>query len=206
MNVSTMPLRWAAIAGLVLCLSGGCMRATRPENFYTLSSMTRSTATIVSSAASESAWLIGIGPVQLPDALKRPQIVTRIDRNRLEMAEFDRWAGPLEREISRVMAENLSLLLGTDRVVQYPWPASTQPTHRVDLEIRRFDGRPGQEVALNVTWTVRATTPGASQVSRKSVLSEPVDDGGYPSLVAAQSRLLEALGRQIATALETLAK
>ena len=202
MKVSSMPLRWAAIAGLVLCLSGGCMRATRPENFYTLSSMTRSTAT----AAGEATWVIGIGPVQLPDALKRPQIVTRIGRNRLQVAEFDRWAGPLEREVSRVMAENLSLLLGTDRVIQYPWAASTPPTHRVDLEIRRFDGGPGQEAILNVTWTVCAAGPGSNSIRRKSVLSEPVGDGGYPSLVAAQSRLLEALGRQIAASLETLAK
>ncbi|UCC31474.1 MAG: membrane integrity-associated transporter subunit PqiC [Phycisphaerales bacterium] len=41
--------------------------------------------------------------------------------HRLTLAEFDRWAEPLAFGFSRVLAENLSALLLTDRVLLFPW-------------------------------------------------------------------------------------
>ena len=38
---------------------------------------------------------VGVGPVELPEYLDRPQIVTRTSQNELNVADFDRWAESL---------------------------------------------------------------------------------------------------------------
>jgi len=75
-----------------------------------------------------------VGPVELPEYLDRPQIMTCESRNELQFAEFDRWAGSLEKAFSRVLAVNLSILLSTDRVAVYPW--KTTP---IDHQVAEYD-------------------------------------------------------------------
>jgi ABC-type transport auxiliary lipoprotein component len=48
----------------------------------------------------------------LPPYLDRPQLVTRAGSNRMVLADFDSWAEPLQGLFARVLAKNLTLLLG----------------------------------------------------------------------------------------------
>ena len=66
---------------------------------------------------------IGVGPVSIPDSLDRSQIVTLSGGNEVIIAEFDRWYGSCRDEIARVMTENLSALLPSQRVVSMPGDA-----------------------------------------------------------------------------------
>ncbi|GAB6190600.1 PqiC family protein [Desulfocastanea catecholica] len=59
-------------------------------------------------------------PVEIPDYLNRPEIMTRKGRNTVELAEFNRWAGSFKESITAVLAENLGLLLGSDLVYVPP--------------------------------------------------------------------------------------
>ena len=59
---------------------------------------------------------IGVGPIRFPDYLDRPGIVTRSSGNTIEIAEFDLWAGSLKDDFMRILAENLSILLGTEKM------------------------------------------------------------------------------------------
>jgi len=68
---------------------------------------------------------IGIGPVQFPKYLDRPQIVTRSSRNQIDIGDFDQWAEPLKTNFTNVIAENLSVLIPGDRIVVFPWSSST---------------------------------------------------------------------------------
>ncbi|HEX5606452.1 MAG TPA: PqiC family protein, partial [Candidatus Binatia bacterium] len=68
-----------------------------------------------------NALSLGIGPIKIPRYLDREQLVTRISQNRFAIAENDRWAEPLEENFSRVLSENLSILLQIDRVAAFPW-------------------------------------------------------------------------------------
>ena len=61
--------------------------------------------------------VVAVGPVAIPDYLDRPQILTRSGPSELQLAEFERWAGSLEKDVSRVLAENLSTLLEKDHVI-----------------------------------------------------------------------------------------
>jgi uncharacterized lipoprotein YmbA len=102
--------------GICLLITVGC-GTTDPARFYTLSPLA------IPGTEAEAAGqgvAIGVGPIKLPEHLDRPQIVTRTSRNELKLAEFDRWAGSLADDFSRVLAENLSILLSTDRVSVYP--------------------------------------------------------------------------------------
>ena len=105
---------------LAALLFSGC-RGGRPQaEFYTLSAIAHSStdADAISAAQPVS---IGIGPVNIPEVLARPQIVSRMGPNKLRINEFHRWGGTLEANFSRVLAENVSLLLRNNKVVAQPW-------------------------------------------------------------------------------------
>jgi uncharacterized lipoprotein YmbA len=173
------------------------------EHFYTLSPMSDGSSLSQDAIpASAAQGTIGIGPVRLPEAIDRPQMVIRISPNRLDVSEHHRWAGALDREIARVVAENLAFLLGTVPVVVFPWAAADTPSLRVALDIQRFDGKPGMEARLSVTWTI--SQAGAALHRQQSRLRQPVLQECHEALVAAQSRLLEDLSRQIAAVISGL--
>jgi uncharacterized lipoprotein YmbA len=74
----------------------------------------------------------------------------------------------------------------------------------VAVNFNRFDGRLGESVWLNAAWTVRDPRQKKTLAVRNSVLQEKVAGPGYAELVAAQSRALGALSREIAAELATV--
>ena len=61
-----------------------------------------------------------VGPIRMALYLDRTDIVIRDSQNQIRLADFSQWAGPLSENFSRVLAENLSILLATDRVGIFP--------------------------------------------------------------------------------------
>ena len=74
---------------------------------------------------------IGVGPVHLPRYLDRPQIITRTKGTDLKLAEFHHWAEPLADTFMRVVSENLSTLVPTDRVYLHPWGVGVDLDYKV---------------------------------------------------------------------------
>jgi uncharacterized protein len=196
---SSRPVILIALALLASLLAGcGSSPATR---FYLLNGL-GGPGKAAPAAAGERCLALGIGPVKLAEYLDRPQIVLRVTPNEVKLAELDHWAEPLERTLSRVLAENLSGLLCTKTVRIYPWTGSPSLDYRVDVEILRLDGPIGQEVNLEVQWTLY-DGGGEKKVllDRKSTFREPSAGEGIPALVSAQSRAVAALSREIAEAI-----
>lgn len=188
------------ISGLmVLGFCAGCFGTTPPAVFYSLTPI-GNTATIQSPGA-DGKIAIGIGPIKFPDELNRASIVTRSGRNRLEVNQFHRWGGSLEKNFTRVMEENLALLVQTDRVMTRPWERYFQPDVRLALDIRQFDGRLGEYASLNVTWMIVGPEGDAPLLVRRTIIQEAVADDSYDALVDAQSRAVAILCREIAEAL-----
>jgi uncharacterized lipoprotein YmbA len=156
-----------------------------------------------SAVSAEAGLAVGIRRVALPDYLDRPQIVTRAGPNTLDLAEFDRWAAPLGDAFSRILAENLAGMIPTDRVAVFPWPRGVQPDYEVTVEVTQFEGRLGGECALVARWSVFGRESKALLTTGKSSLREPAG-GDYETLVSAESRLIGALSRDIATAVKTI--
>lgn len=190
--------------GICLLVSGGCA-STKPSRFYTLSPLAISEAETKPEATDEGI-AIGIGPIKLPEHLDRPQIMTRTSRNELELSEFDRWAGSLADDFSRVLAENLSILLSTDRVSFYPWRKSVPIEYQVLVDVTRFDGTLGERASLIARWTVFRGRDKKVLFMQKSRIIEPSGAQGYGAMVAAQSRALGHLSREIAKAIETISR
>jgi uncharacterized lipoprotein YmbA len=109
----------------------------------------------------------------------------------------------LQNEISRVVAQNLVLLLGTSLVTVFPQSAAAGASYRVEIDVLRFESAPGEGATLDAVWTVRCTKDARSRAGRIT-LSEPVPERSYAALAAAHSRALERLSGEVAGAIRVL--
>lgn len=188
-----------AAAVLALCglaaVAAGC-GSSPPSRFYTLSGTT-------AGAAAPSNLSIAVGPVTIPGAVDRPQMVVSTGANQVELDEFNRWAAPLGNNISRVVAMNLGTLLGTPNVSLFPQMLSANTDFRVAIEVQRFDSTPGDSALLDAVWIVRRTADGKSDTGRTTA-REPVPEKSYDGLVAAHSRAVARLSQDIAAAVRGL--
>lgn len=192
----------AVILGIFLFAWGGCA-GTRSARFYTL------TPSIVTgerpkAVSGEQGIAVAVGPVAIPDYLNRPQILTRSGPREIRLAEFERWAGSLEEDVSRVLAENLAALLSPDNVTVLRWGRGTQPVpalYRVRVDVTRFEGTLGESVVLAARWSVFREEDGKILAARESNVKGPVEGQGYDALVNAMSRALATLSREIAAAI-----
>jgi hypothetical protein len=144
---------------------------------------------------------LGVGRILLPEFLNRPQIVTRTSANRVHMADFSQWAEPLEKSIPRVLSENLARLTGTDHVSVYPWPTQMEIDLMVEIAVIQFEGDADGEVSLVARW--RLLRPDGSEAfpMQGSSYAETAADRSTEALVAALSRTLASLSRDIAGAI-----
>ena len=187
---------------LSLLMSWGC--ASSPASrFYTLSSLSGPVKAKAEHSLSQGP-AIGVGPTRFPAYLDRPGIVTRSSGNTIEIAEFDLWAGSLKDDFIRVLAENLSILLETEKMVLYPYIGVVPIDFRIGMNLNRFEGAPGDRVVLGATWVVLQGPDKKEGIVQKSEITEPVSGSDYQSLVAAQSRAVEKLAREIAKAIRSL--
>jgi len=186
--------------GGCLNLGGGTQQTTK---FYVLNSLYSSQADIGTQTARDD-MAIGVGPVELPQYVNRPQIVTRTSRNELEVAPFARWGEPLEENYSRVLAENLTVLLSTDRVIVYPWKRTVPIDYQVVVEVTRFDGALGGDVSMRARWTLLGDDGEKILLRRHSSFSARTDAESYEAMVSAQSQVLADLGHEIAETIQTI--
>lgn len=145
-----------------------------------------------------AAYSIAVGPVTVPELVDRPQFVLRSTPNRVEIAEQARWAAPLKSEIPRVVADQLARLLDGARTGTFAERATGVPDYRVALDIQRFDTDLQEGVTIQASWSVRPRD--GAVFGGRSVISEPAGPG-YDDLVAAHSRALGAVSRDIAAAI-----
>lgn len=186
-------------------LGSGCAGRSAPSEFYTLSALLQGDSAAGVSATRED-LAIGVGPASFPEFLDRPQIVTRTSAHRLHFDEFHRWGGLLQSDFLLVLGENLSTLLGTNRILVYPAEPSFEITHRVVLAVQAYEGTLGDGATLSVRWAVVEPRSSRALVVRQSRITETVSTSDYEALVTAQSRTLAALSREIAEAIAGLAK
>ncbi len=188
---------------LALMLLAGCATSSPPVNFYTLHGLEDSERLSGDMAITRD-LTVGLGPVELPEMLDRPQIITRAGNHRLQFAEFDRWAGSLRNDFSRILAENLSVLLSTEDIVVFPWGGGTDIDYQVIVHVGNFDAVLEQNARLSARWKLRKGDQDEVLEGKRSVFTEPIRGQDYEMVVAALNRTLEALSREIATAIQAV--
>ena len=177
---------------LVALAAAGCGRSAI-SRFYTLDSVATPDAGPLASYA------IVVGPVTVPASVDRPEFVVQVTPNRVAVDEFNRWAGPLDESIARVVAGDLATLLGTPRVAAAP-AADFEAAFRVTINVQRFDSIPGHEVVVEAVWAVRKAKGGETR-SGRTVARESVTDPSFDALAAAHSRALAKVSQDIAAAI-----
>jgi uncharacterized lipoprotein YmbA len=182
----------------IAILVAGC--STAPTHFYTLSRTAPSAATSTPAPLNIS---VVVGPVSIPAIVDLPQIVVSTGPNQVSLDEFNRWASPLQSNISRVVAENLATLLGTPRVSQFQQSLNADADYRVAIEVQSFDSTLVTAAALNAVWIVRRTKDGKAQTGRTSV-NEPTTAATYDALAAAHSRALARMSQEMADVIRAL--
>jgi len=186
----------------------GC-GSDKPTRLYVLSATTEQPATMSPQGIS-----VGVGPITLPKYLDRPQIVLGVSVNQLSQANFDQWGGDLNDNVTRVLATNLSNLLGTERVSLYPWKDRPPTDIQVTMDVSKFETEADGTTVLSVFWSLVNPNDGTVLEMRRSTYREAgkgiaastsdttaAPDRPYDAAVAAMSRNLGLLSRDIAAAI-----
>jgi uncharacterized lipoprotein YmbA len=147
-----------------------------------------------------------VGPLRMAMYLDRSDVVIRDSQNRIDIADFSQWAGPLQENFSRVLAENLSVLLETDRVGIFPRGKVAIYDYNVTVNVTRFDGTPGGKTNLRARWGILDKTRKKILFEKHSLLSQTTDGDSVEAMVAAQSRTVADLSREIAVAIKALSE
>ncbi len=192
MNKPTLKIIF--ISALLLSTLTACSTSPEPH-LYIIEPMSASASTQIDNDLS-----IGVGPVTLPAHLNRKEIVTHDQRYRVNSAEFDRWAEPLDHNITNALAENLSVLIPSDQVLAYPWDSAHDFDFTVEVRVIKFGANPNGEVALRATWIIYNAANVPVELTKKRYVA-PRRSNDMISLVAAMSQTIEQLSRDIATTL-----
>jgi uncharacterized protein len=189
-----LPRRRLAL-GLALATLSACglLGAPRPDpsRFFTLS-------TPAPESGRMSSLTIGMGPNTWPGYLERPQMVTRLDDERIVLSPTDRWAEPLRTQFERGLAYQLMGDLGTDEVVTFPWWPSRRIDAIVQVNVRAFEANADGSAHVEAVWTVKDSHREHVLETGQRSIREPISPGGTEQGVAALGRALGELGDAIA--------
>ena len=193
-----MRLAWIGM----LVVLGGCVSAGSkvPERFHTLLAPQ---AAATSPAVAKPVY-VDLLPVHVPAQVDHAQWVVRQPDESLLVLEQDRWAAPLPDEVRGAVVERLAARWGAVDVRAVGLPPAA--VWRVRIDVQRFESIPGREARLEAAWSVSlpaAASPPreASTLVCRSVLIEPVGDGGVPALAAGHRRNVAGLADMIGESL-----
>lgn len=180
-------------AFFLLC---GCIGFTEspPSQFYMLK-------TVPADPISQARLNIGIQEVQIPEYIKRPQIVTIENTVEYNISEFNRWSSSLSGIIRRTLASDMAYLLPKS-FIKPSSIISDNYNHTISLEINRLDGEFDKNATLEAWWYI-LNRNGQIIYRGQTSLSRPTGDN-YEEFVSAQSLLLAEMARQIAAKIITL--
>jgi uncharacterized protein len=134
---------------------------------------------------------VRVDRVTIPSELDRTQLVQRMDANRLQIAELDRWAAPLDEMIRRVLSIDLAARVSASQVGE---PGDRQRSLSVD--VLEFYGDAGCAVTLRAAWVLKQ--PHADTVRATEEVAVPAGGACPAALAATMSRALGQLSERIA--------
>ncbi len=179
---------------LPLLLLGGCALSggRSPEShYYVLPAPERPPA------MAATATTLGVVPVRLPRYLDHPQIVTLDRQGRARLAEFHRWAEPLDIAFTRVLATALAQRLPHSRVLILP-AREVVPRWTLALQVHELEILPDR-LSLLAEWHLQQGRT-VHQWHREAI-ERPLPARDYTAIATGLSRLGDELAQHIAAAL-----
>lgn len=179
---------------LTLCatlLLAACGSSPKTQ-FYTLTP-----AGAVPMSAVPAGYFAAVLPVQVPEALDRPQLVIYDAGNQVQVLEQSRWAGSLKDEIRLALVNTLQRR-GISNIHGAPVPEN-RPTYRITLAVNILRVAAQPPAQWQATWSLRSVDGKRSAVctaSGSDTAGEAVES--YRAAVA-------ALSARVADSLQQLA-
>lgn len=187
----------AAIGCLATTILLAACGSAPKDKFYTLAPA--SATTPAATASAPACYGVAIGPVRVPEALDRTQMVVREGPNRVEILDQHRWAGSLRSEIARALAAGVGAQLPEAQVSVHDGQAGRNAAYRVAVDIERFDATVNDSVAVQALWTIRQEG-GKELGSGRFAATEPTGPGGHDAIAGAYAKALSAMSAQVAQA------
>ncbi len=200
----SMAKAWVVFFAATVAMVGvGCSPNNRQVKFYLLQPVSRPDAHggLVETA---KPLLVGVGPVEIPAYLDRPQIVTGNAGAELQMAEYHRWAEPLKDSITRVLAENLALSMPDSHIVSFPWNRAIALDFQVEVKVSRFHVDAAGHCELKADWTLLKQNKPVLMKAFQTITFVTGND--FAADVVAQSQALARFGKEIAAGLQAAAE
>ncbi|MGR9088195.1 MAG: PqiC family protein [Gammaproteobacteria bacterium] len=193
-------VHWLSLSCLCLALTGCIGGSSPPSQFYLLEPINEGPGMSGVSARP----LVALGPVRIPRYLDRPQIVTATAQNAYQLSEVNRWAESLDDNVSRVLAQNLPLLVPVEVVPIKASNRATQARFRVSVTILEFHVNPASQAVLTAQWQIaRGLDP---ILSRQASYRSPASTNDYPVMVAALNDCVNRMSRDLAKSLHQFLK
>ena len=190
--------------GFLFLFLGGCMgQVSAPTRFYMLKPIAGSEMKL-KFAARDRYVIVGIAPIEFPAYLDRPQFILQKGKNEYRLAEFDNWAEPLRNNFERVFFENLNILLNDLPVAVVGQASSLDIDYQLRMAVIRMESDQKGQVTLDAGWIILGDDGRKLVLAKVSRNREQSGSEEYGEIVAAQSRALEALSREVAEAVKKL--
>jgi uncharacterized protein len=200
------------LAGVVAASMTGCSYMAKAilapqkdiSKFYLLTPTADTAAPATGSTQSTNGnFTLGLGPITLPKYLDRPEIVTRMAPNRLELSKEDRWGESIQNGFTRAMERDLAAQAGA-AIVLFPWYSTVHIDMQVQIDIYRFEADAQGTATLSAKWTILDSTGKNILYTVESNLTQPSKSGDMTEAAAALSRDVGDLSGQIANMLQQL--
>jgi len=149
---------------------------------------------------------IGLKRIEIPNYLNSPLIMTRRGDNEIVYSEFNRWGNDLERSLGDAITKDLVGKVSNARLSTAPWPDGVDFDHTINIRFQRFDGDDDGNTTLLAQWEIASPGSNTAPIRGETRATDQWDGRDYADLVAALSRTLEALGNDLALAIESLAQ
>lgn len=180
------------------CLIAACQHSPK-KNYYYLTPQVAAEKSDAQNNKDAVLQLIGIGPVEIADYLNRSQIIDNQTDNTLNMSENAYWAESLDKNIARVISQNLTQLNNSRSFVNFPWRNDSKPRYSLRLRVDNL-ARSGNNATINATWELVNTETKTSLVRRIFVRTIPVASS-TKALAQSYSQLLGDLSKEMDEAL-----
>ena len=179
----------------------GCFGTSPPARFYVLSASAPASAAVPSTGPEGT---LGVFPTRVAEYLDRPQIVTFLGDNTVDLDEYSRWAEPLGAGVTRVLSQELSALLPSWRVLPQPWDPVVPLRARVVVGVTALGWNAAGEARLEANWAVLSGGGEEALARGRVALRRTASGPGPASAVAATSALVTEMAHDIASSIRTL--
>lgn len=184
---------------IFLLLSVACVGSSAPAKFYLLEPISKDS---VEQEVTADKPILALVPVRIPHYLERAQLATSSAKNTYDFDELHRWAESLDDNMSRVILQNLSVLLAAEVVMSTSHQAQSAKV-QLAVTILDFYIDPSGQAKLSATWQIWRKD--AEILSGQSTERVAVAGNDAHRKVVALNQCLNNFSREMANTLEKFA-